>query len=45
VVFNQVIVSPADNDIETDKILGAIQDSGDCWVGGSVWQDKKSYSY
>jgi hypothetical protein len=41
VVFNQVIVSPADNDIETGKILGAIQDSGECWVGGSVWQGKK----
>jgi threonine aldolase len=41
VVFNQVILSPADNDIETGKILGAIQDSGECWVGGSVWQGKK----
>ena len=41
VVFNQVIVSPAANDIETDKILGAIQESGECWVGGSVWQGKK----
>lgn len=41
VVFNQVIVSPADNDAETDRILAAIQDSGECWVGGSVWQGKK----
>ena len=41
VVFNQVIVSPADNDAETDKILTAIQNSGECWVGGSVWQGKK----
>ena len=41
VVFNQVIVSPANNDIATDKILSAIQDSGECWVGGSVWQGKK----
>ena len=41
VVFNQVIVAPADKDAETDKILAAIQDSGECWVGGSVWQDKK----
>jgi len=41
VVFNQVIVAPADNDLETDKILEAIQDSGECWVGGSVWQGKK----
>jgi|TARA_B110000967_G_scaffold105710_1_gene108455 glutamate/tyrosine decarboxylase-like PLP-dependent enzyme len=41
VVFNQVVVSPADNDAETDKILTAIQNSGECWVGGSVWQGKK----
>ena len=41
VVFNQVIVAPADKDAETDKILAAIQDSGECWVGGSVWQGKK----
>ena len=41
VVFNQVVVSPADTDAETDKILAAIQNSGECWVGGSVWQGKK----
>lgn len=41
VVFNQVIVSPADDDVATDKILSAIQDSGECWVGGSVWQGKR----
>jgi glutamate/tyrosine decarboxylase-like PLP-dependent enzyme len=41
VVFNQVVVSPADKDAETDKILAAIQNSGECWVGGSVWQGKK----
>lgn len=41
VVFNQVVVSPADKDTETDKILAAIQDSGECWVGGSMWQGKK----
>jgi len=41
VVFNQVIVSPANNDAKTDKILAAIQDSAECWVGGSVWQGKK----
>jgi len=41
VVFNQVIVSPANNDAKTDKILAAIQDSAECWVGGSVWRGKK----
>ena len=41
VVFNQVVVRPADSDDATDKILEAIQVSGECWVGGSVWHGKK----
>jgi len=41
VVLYQVIVLPANNDAEIGKILAAIQDSGGCWVAGSVWQGKK----
>ena len=41
VVFNQVIVAPSDNDETTQSILEAIQQSGECWMGGSVWQGKK----
>jgi glutamate/tyrosine decarboxylase-like PLP-dependent enzyme len=41
VVFNQVIVSPSSEDNITQQILEHIQASGECWVGGSVWQGKK----
>ena len=41
VVFNQVIVSPAEDDQTTELIIQAIQNSGECWVGGSNWQGKK----
>jgi len=41
VVFNQVIVSPSEDDQITESILAAIQQSGECWVGGSMWQGKK----
>ena len=41
VVFNQVIVSPSDNDGTTMAVLEQIQSSGECWVGSSVWQGSK----
>jgi glutamate/tyrosine decarboxylase-like PLP-dependent enzyme len=41
VVFNQVIVAPSDDDETTQSILEAIQQSGECWLGGSVWKGKK----
>jgi threonine aldolase len=41
VVFNQVIVSPSKDDQITESVLTAIQQSGECWVGGSMWQGKK----
>jgi glutamate/tyrosine decarboxylase-like PLP-dependent enzyme len=41
VVFNQVLVSPAKTDRETDRVLEAIQNSEECWVGGSLWQGKR----
>ena len=41
VVFNQVIVSPAEDDQTTELIMQAIQNSGECWVGGSTWQGQK----
>ena len=39
IVFNQVLVS-CDNDNKTKGIIKYIQDSGECWLGGSVWQGK-----
>ena len=41
VVFNQVIVSPSEDDQITQSILDSIQQSGECWVGGSIWNGKK----
>jgi glutamate/tyrosine decarboxylase-like PLP-dependent enzyme len=39
VVFNQVIVC-CDTQQLTKKTLTLIQQSGDCWCGGSIWQEK-----
>ncbi len=39
VVFNQVLVA-GDSDKETTKILEHIQKSGECWLGGSTWQER-----
>ena len=41
VVFNQVVVSCNTSDTATQDIIQFIQDSGECWVGGSVWQGQK----
>jgi len=37
VVFNQILVA-CDNQEETEKTLENIQQSGDCWCGGALWQ-------
>ena len=36
VVFNQVVVGCGD-ERQRDALVGAIQRSGECWVGGSSW--------
>jgi glutamate/tyrosine decarboxylase-like PLP-dependent enzyme len=41
VVFNQVIIAPSEDDETTQSIIEAIQQSGECWVGGSIWMGKK----
>ena len=40
VVFNQVIVS-CDSDTITEQVLSNIQMLGECWLGGSLWFNKK----
>ena len=40
IVFNQVLVS-CKTDTLTQKVLQQIQELRDCWLGGSVWFDKK----
>ena len=37
VVLNQVLVSFGDGET-TRKVIGALQDDGTCWCGGTVWQ-------
>ncbi|RMF00667.1 MAG: aspartate aminotransferase family protein [Chloroflexi bacterium] len=39
VVFNQVLVSCGDDEL-TRRTLKYIQQSGECWVGGSTWFDR-----
>jgi glutamate/tyrosine decarboxylase-like PLP-dependent enzyme len=39
VVFNQVVVA-CDSDDITNRTIHHIQQSGDCWVGGTVWNGK-----
>ncbi|MFH1074720.1 MAG: aminotransferase class V-fold PLP-dependent enzyme [Candidatus Firestonebacteria bacterium] len=39
IVFNQVLVSCGTEE-ETTNTLKAVQESGECWCGGSVWNGK-----
>ena len=39
VVFNQVLVA-CDSDVETAATIELIQQSGECWVGGTSWQQR-----
>ncbi|TAI49155.1 pyridoxal phosphate-dependent decarboxylase family protein [Flagellimonas allohymeniacidonis] len=39
VVFNQVLVRFKDDD-STKKIIAHLQNSGECWLGGTTWQGK-----
>lgn len=39
VVFNQVLVA-CGTPAETEETLRTLQDSGECWCGGSVWLDE-----
>jgi glutamate/tyrosine decarboxylase-like PLP-dependent enzyme len=39
VVFNQVLVA-CDNDSLTTETIENIQQSGECWVGGTQWQQR-----
>jgi glutamate/tyrosine decarboxylase-like PLP-dependent enzyme len=43
VVLNQVLVrfgtgSDADRDATTDRVIDAVQRSGECWMGGTTWR-------
>lgn len=40
VVFNQLLAA-CDSDAETDTTIDLIQQSGECWVGGTSWQQRR----
>jgi glutamate/tyrosine decarboxylase-like PLP-dependent enzyme len=40
VVLNQVLVSFGDDD-ETDRVLDAVQRSGECWMGATTWHGQR----
>jgi len=39
VVFNQVMIA-CDNEEQTKTMLSHLQNSGECWCGGSTWHDE-----
>jgi threonine aldolase len=39
VVFNQVLVA-CETDAITHATVAGVQSSGECWVGGAVWQQR-----
>ncbi len=41
VVLNQVLVRFG-NDIQTDRVIQAVQRSGECWMGATTWQGKRA---
>ncbi|WP_109298873.1 aminotransferase class V-fold PLP-dependent enzyme [Aquimarina sp. AU474] len=40
VVFNQVLIA-GENDERTKEMIQYVQESKECWVGGSTWQEKQ----
>ena len=41
VVLNQVMVRFADDDATTDRVIEAVQRSGECWMGGTSWKGRR----
>ena len=41
VVLNQVLVRFEDDE-RTDAVVKAVQESGEAWLGGTVWQDRRA---
>ncbi|MGD9703582.1 MAG: aspartate aminotransferase family protein [Acidimicrobiia bacterium] len=37
VLLNQVLVRFGDDDAETDRVVDAVQRSGECWMGATTW--------
>jgi glutamate/tyrosine decarboxylase-like PLP-dependent enzyme len=41
VVLNQVLVRFGDDDEETDRVVEAVQGSGECWMGSTTWHGRR----
>jgi glutamate/tyrosine decarboxylase-like PLP-dependent enzyme len=41
VVLNQVLFRFADDDL-TDRVLARVQASGEAWMGGTTWDDRRA---
>ena len=41
VVLNQVLVRFGDDDATTERVIGAVQHSGECWMGSTVWRGRR----
>ena len=41
VVLNQVLVRFGDDDGATDAVVAAVQQSGECWMGGTSWRGER----
>jgi glutamate/tyrosine decarboxylase-like PLP-dependent enzyme len=41
VVLNQVLVRFGDDDATTDRIIEAVQRSGECWMGSTTWRGQR----
>jgi glutamate/tyrosine decarboxylase-like PLP-dependent enzyme len=41
VVLNQVLVRFGDDDATTDRVIAAVQRSGECWMGSTTWRGRR----
>jgi glutamate/tyrosine decarboxylase-like PLP-dependent enzyme len=41
VVLNQVLVRFGDDDATTDRVIEAVQRSGECWMGSTTWHGQR----
>lgn len=41
VALNQVLVRFGDEDAETDRVVAAVQRSGECWMGATTWRGRR----
>jgi glutamate/tyrosine decarboxylase-like PLP-dependent enzyme len=41
VVLNQVLVRFGDDDAMTDRVVAAVQQSGECWMGTTTWHGRR----